>query len=439
MGAGKVLATRYRGYECWVEFRSLRAWVKGQELTLIEGARRQRSASNELPVSAERMGLPSTGRAKTVVATHGDRAVLEAFRLGTVPDAYVEQWTEGRDDELAHMAHWLDDLADGSLLLEGAYGSGKSHLLQALRTRALRQGWAVSSSHLDAGEESAAFSKRLYRQVARGLEVPGLGRLEHALLALADTPGPNPAEGHPILGAVLDKIRGGKMRAEDWEAVLGEGDAQAVTGFLPDYTTSANVYANLLSGLGHLITQSLGKKGLLVLVDEVETASACLYAFHFRRAQSFFRGLTLAASDEPSLLDEPVVKSKTCYVGERSGLVYSGHRRVPYLWRIPSGLKVVLATTPGAIRGQYLEWRKSQTLLEIQPLRARALRTLMERVNQTYQALYGVSFPELTVTALTGTLIERFGGIATRRVLKAFVECLDFRRFNPGERLRDIF
>lgn len=90
------------------------------------------------------------------------------------------------------------------------------------------------------------------------------------------------------------------------------------------------------------------------------------------------------------------------------------------------------------MRGQYKEWRGEQTVLEIEPVKARALRTLMERINVAYGVVHGVSFPELTVTALTGKMIERFGGLATRRVLKAFVECLDFRRFNPGVALKDI-
>ena len=369
---------------------------------------------------------------------HATRSVIEAFRLGTVPDRYVEDWTEGRDDELAHLGHWLSDHADGSLLLEGAYGSGKSHLLQTTRTRALRDGYAVSYSHLDAGEESAAFSKRLYRQIARGLEVPGVGGLEHLLLAVADASEENPVPDHTILGPVVGRIRKGTMRAEDWEAVLGSGDATSVTGFLPDFTTSANVYCNLLSGLGYLVTHVLKLKGLLILVDEVETASACLYKFHFKRAQSFFRGLTLTANDEPALLDEAIIKGKTSYEGETTGLVYAGHRKVPYLYRIPSGLKVVLATTPGPLRGEYQLWRNAQTVLEIEPVKARALRTLMERLNTAYGVLFGVTFPALTVTALMGKLLDRFGGMATRRVLKAFVECLDFRRFNPGVALKDI-
>lgn len=447
MGPGDVLATRYRGYEYWVQFKAVKAWVRGPELIWdppaggkVDPNRVGRPVSRSMPVDSDgpshRMSLPSTAR--RVEAGHAERAVIESFRLGTVPDAYVEQWTEGRDDELAHLRHWLSDQADGSLLIEGAYGSGKSHLLQTLRARALSEGWAVSYSHLDAGEESAAFSKRLYRQIARGLEVPGIGKLEHALLAAVDASAENPAPDHPILGNVLDRIRRGTMRPDDWEAVLGTGEATAVTGFLPDFTTSANVYCNLLSGLGYLMSEVLGKRGMLILVDEVETASACLYRFHFTRAQSFFRGLTLTASDDPALLDEAVEKGKTSYVGATTGLIYAGHRKIPYLYRIPSGLKVVLATTPGPMRGQYKEWRSEQSVLEIDTLRPRALRTLMERLNQTYGALHGVSFPELTVTALTAKLLDRFGGLATRRVIKAFVECLDFRRFNPGQPLKDI-
>lgn len=450
MGAGEVLANRYRGYEYYVQFRSLRAWVKGTELR-YQGRRRGVTAPGRRPATSLPVGqspsalLFSRRRPRDVPvevarpATHADRSVLEAFRLGIVPDAHVEAWTFGRDDELAHLHHWLDDQADGSLLIEGAYGSGKSHLLQALRARAVKQGYAVSYSHLDAGEESAAFPKRLYRQIARGLEVPGVGGLFHLLeAAVQRSDGKNPAPDHPILGPVLDRVATGTAQLRDWDAIAGEGPATAATGYLPDFTTCANVYCSLLSGLAWLCTDVLGFAGLVVLVDEVETASACLYRFHWRRAQSFFRGLTMTANDEHELLDEPVIRGKNTYVGEQTNLIYAGHRRIPYLYRAPCGLKVVLATTPGPMRGQYREWRGEQTVVEIEPVRARALRQLAERITQVYGSLFGVSFRAVTITALVGKLIDRFGGTATRTFIKAFVECLDFRRFHPDQPLKEL-
>lgn len=448
LGRGEVLTARYNGYEYYVQFKSMRCWVRGPELKMEVGQKvKPRASGRKTPLP---IGDPVTAMRRRLLdklpdgpepppATHADRCVLEAFRMGIVPDAYVEDWTFGRDDELAHLQHWLDDEADGSMLMEGAYGSGKSHLLQALRTRALASGYAVSYSHLDAGEESAAFPKRLYRQIARGLEAPGIGGLHHVLLASVERAGgTNPVGDHPVLGPVLDRIERGTMRGQDWHAVGGEGPATAATGYLPDFTTCANVYCNILSGLGHLLTDVLGYKGLLLLVDEVETASACLYRFHWRRAQSFFRGLTLTANDEPALQGEAVVKGKQTYVGHESGLIYAGHRRIPYLYRVPSGLKVALATTPGPMRGEYREWRSEQTVLEIEPVRPRALRKLAERINGIYESLYGVSFKPITVTALCGKIMARFGTGATRLFIKAFVECLDFRRFHKDRPLKDI-
>ena len=448
LGPGEVLQSRYRGYEYWVQFRSVRTWVKGTELQ-YDGRRSGAPAprapgqggqilhvSDRKPAARVRAGRVERVLERPV--THADRCVLEAFRLGTVPDRYVEDWTFGRDDELSHLGHWLSDQADGSLLLEGAYGSGKSHLLQALRVRAEREGYATSYSHLDAGEESAAFPKRLYRQVARGLHAPGIGGLEHLLLAAVDKSERNPMPDHPVLGPVLERIVQGKITGHDWDAISGSGTSKAATGYLPDFTTCANVYCNLLSGIGWLCTEVLGLPGLVVLIDEVETASACLYRFHWLRAQSFFRGLTMTANDDPDLLDDNVRKGNNAYAGDRTGLVYAGHRRIPYLYRVPCGLKVVLATTPGPIRGRYREWRGEQTVLEIDPVRPRALRRLAERINEVYRGLFDVGFEPVTVTALCGRLMERFGQLATRRFIKAFVECLDFRRFHPDEPLRRI-
>ncbi len=442
LGAGEVLASRYRGYEYYVQFRSMRAWVKGTELT-FQGKRGRTTRSRPLPIGDQPSAMIRRARTKpdpvpVRVATHADRQVLEAFRLGIVPGAYVDDWTYGRDDELAHLHHWLDDMADGSMLIEGAYGSGKSHLLKILEHRAAERRYVVSYSHLEAGEESAAFPKRLYRQIARGLQAPGIGRLDHLLMAAVEKHKGNPMPAHPILGPVLERIAVGKMRARDWSAVSGEGPSTAATGYMPDFTTCANVYCSLLSGLAWLSTEVLGYEGLVLLVDEVETASACLYRFHWRRAQSFFRGLTMTANDEPDLLDEPVEKGTTTYVGSRTGLIYAGHRRIPYLSAVPCGLKVVLATTPGPIRGLYKEWRDEQTVIEIDPVRPRALRELAARINDTYKSLFDVGFEPVTVTALCGKLMERFGATATRTFIKAWVECLDFRRFHPETRLKEL-
>ncbi len=451
MGPGEILTNRYNGYEYYVQFQSMRAWVKGTELTYEPPARRRsrtppvaaRPRSRSLPVGDQvtayrrlRDALPKGPEPPP--ATHADRCVLEAFRLGIVPDAHAEAWTFGRHDELAHMHHWLEDQADGSLLIEGAYGSGKSHMLQVLRARAAATEYAVSYSHLDAGEESAAFPKRLYRQIVRGLDAPGVGGLNQVLMASVDKFGGNPIPDHPILGPILERIAKGTMRAKDWQAIAGEGPATAATGYLPDFTTCANVYCNLLSGLGWLCREVLGFKGLLVLVDEVETASACLYKFHWQRAQSYFRGLTMTANDDPDLFDDVVAKGKNTYVGSTTKLIYAGHRRIPYLYQAPSGLKVVLATTPGPMRGQYKQWRGEQTVLEIEPVRPKALRRLAERINEVYESLYGVSFRPVTVTALVGKLIERFGSSATRTFIKAHVECLDFRRFHPDTPLKEL-
>ncbi len=443
LGVGVVLQTRYRGYECWVEFAMVRTWVRGTDLTVEQRAApgRRVGPASGMPVSAAppqlRGGLLPPLRSLAamklakVEATFADRCVIEAFRLGTVPDRYVTPWTFGRDDELSHLFHWLDDQADGSMLLEGAYGSGKSHLLQALAARALEDGWVVSTSHLDAGEESAAFPKRLYRQIARGLVAPGLGGFEQLVLAAVDAAGHNPVADHPILGPLADRILAGTDATSDWNAALGEGDSTAVTGYLPDFTTSANVYCNLISGLGWLSAKVLGFKGLLVLVDEVETASACLYRFHFQRAQSFFRGLTLTANDDPDLLDDAPKKGATAYEGSKTGLVYAGHRRMPYLYRTPSALKVVLASTPGPMRGQYAQWRGEQTVLEIEAVRTRALQKLAEKLAAVYVSHFGVevTFAELAMVATR--LVERFG--TTRTFIKALVEILDYRRFHPGE------
>jgi hypothetical protein len=99
------------------------------------------------------------------------KLLIESFRLGIVPERLVTEWTVGREDEVTYIRNWLELESEGTMVLEGAYGSGKSHLLLYLREKALEMGYAVAYAGFDPSEASAAFPKRTYRKIVRGFKV----------------------------------------------------------------------------------------------------------------------------------------------------------------------------------------------------------------------------------------------------------------------------
>ena len=105
--------------------------------------------------------------------------VLEDLRKGIPPSGFVEHFTVGRRDEI----RWLDGHLVGdenyALLLNANYGSGKSHLLQLIREKALSRNYSVSLVVLDANS-GVRFNRmdQIFGAIMRKLEVPlGDGRI----------------------------------------------------------------------------------------------------------------------------------------------------------------------------------------------------------------------------------------------------------------------
>lgn len=427
-GDGAVVATRHGGREVQVRFGGQHRWVVRRELVLLAAPK----ASAHHPARVRSVHLPAD---TSPAERHEARAVVEAFRMGIVPEVAVQRWTVGRDREVAEITSWLADLGEGSLVLEGAYGAGKTHLLRYLASRALDDGWAVALVRVDPGVANAAFPLRLYGEIARAARIPIGGRivdLREALLQAARRDFDATLGRHTLLGPMLAAARGGTLSEDDWAALLGEARASERFGFRRDYTTVANVVCNLLSGLGVMVAEVLGCAGFLVLLDEVETAQTYRYVYHWSRSLNLLRGLTLVANDDEVLLEEETETVAGVRRGKATELVYSGHLPIPYLYAMPSHLKVVLALTPGDFRGRLAEWRRSQPVVELGPVGPSELRELFERFLGAYATAYGLSGmridPARTFPPLLAAADE---GASTRRFLKALAELCDFARLRP--------
>ncbi len=79
--------------------------------------------------------------------------ILEALRLGVVPARGIRAYTVARERELAGLGAMLDD-GRGCKVLWGDYGSGKTHLLEAVEYLALERGFATARVTLDPRENA---------------------------------------------------------------------------------------------------------------------------------------------------------------------------------------------------------------------------------------------------------------------------------------------
>jgi hypothetical protein len=377
---------------------------------------------------------------RAVSAAVDDIMVIEAFRLGIVPYNAIEAWTQGRSGEVRAIGEWLNDLGQGTLIVEGPYGSGKTHLLHHLYDTAIRSRYAVSLTDLDASEATAAFPKRIYRRIVKNLKAPIGGEqvgFRGLMRAIAENVDGNPVADHPYFGAFIDELRKGELKENTWDWIEGREAVRGKYGSLWDYTTVANVYCHMLSCIGWLIVKILDLDGFLILFDEVETAKSVFYRYQLERGLNFFRGLSMVANDEPVLLEERIVKNLTRQ-GEETGLVYSGHLPIPYLYRIPSYLKVVFAITPAVLTGAFRRWRSTVPLLELDSLGVDDLRRLFDTFVEHYRKVYGIRVDSTDRRQYFRILLQRSGFTSTRMFIKSMVELMDFIRLYPRSNIEAI-
>ncbi|MBM4353867.1 MAG: hypothetical protein FJ109_08735 [Deltaproteobacteria bacterium] len=440
LGSGVVLEVRNLGYDARVNFFGHPLWVPCRALTVVaRGAARpgDASGSGQRPRSA---GAVPTALVRPQRIDFRSRQVLESLRIGIVPDFALKEWTVGREMEFQEVRTWLDDPAEGSSILLGAYGAGKTHMLRYLEQQGLEQGFAVAMVRVDPGEENSAFPYRFYGHVMKALRVPNGNGLEDSVSTFQDAVMAGRCRSladHPFYGRFARAVAEGLERRGDWQAFLGD---RADSQFFPNLhgiTTAASVTCNMLTAFSGFLAAEGGVKGLLLLVDEVETAEVRRHLYHWKRTLNFLRGLTLAANDDPVLVEQ-VIRGKAGFrVGATSDLVYCGHYPdLRYSFASPSHLKVMLALTDCRVKGRLREWRDSQPILALSDIRRSDLYRLFGKIAGTYCALHGIGFPShLEQWVFTQLLTEAYASRSVRGFAKATVEVLDYLRHYPGEPL----
>jgi hypothetical protein len=426
-GLGEIQDLRADGKEARIRFGGFALWLPSTSLNIL----------SVVDAVAEPVAEPQTTK-ELGPADIIRKKVVEGMRLGIVPDCGLKDWTVGRPEVLDRVSRWLAGAGQGTLIVEGAYGSGKTHLLRYMETLALDDGFAVSQVRVDPAEENSSFPLRLYASVVRSLRIPGTAgtRLElRDVLRRTVAHGSKCLSTHPFLGPMLERLRTGADREEDWYALPGD---RRVAGAVPthlDFTTVANLACNLITAISCLLVEDGWTKGVLLLIDEVETAEVRRYSYHWERTLNFLRGLSMACNDDPALDETVAPDVNGVRRGGRTGLVYSGHYPgIKYVFRVPTHLRMVLALTECKVAGRLKEWKAEQPLVQLREIDGRSLETLFDRVARAYESLYGVSLPSKTQTwALERLLLQAHSAGSVRGFVKAGVELLDFVRHHPDE------
>jgi hypothetical protein len=181
--------------------------------------------------------------------------------------------------------------------------------------------------------------------------------------------------------------------------------------------TAANIYCYLLSGLGWAAVNLLGLRGLLVEFDEAESIDIARYYRQLLMGRNLLKALMRVANNDDSLTKKPSLNLglEYCAKGEAS--------RVPFLYRIPSGLKLIFAFTH-----TIQEREEAKHIVELSPLSENAKREIMDCIKSLYERAYGKTY-QLDITQEQLTSISGRDMEITRYFTKGIVESLDSERF----------
>jgi hypothetical protein len=452
-GTGFVSEVRLGGHYCLVRFVGLgvELWVPTDELTQVTEGQ---------PAVTPQPPRPTRRRPESVRVTRSGgvsfapyRRLIEALRLGIVPEAFVSEFTFGRERErdviLTRLERAAGEGRGGAFIVEDEYGKGKTHFLSYLRAEALKRGYAVSMVAFDPMEVTPFRVKRVYAELVRTLMWLAEGRVM-GFRDLVGAPRATLPEPHPYLTPFFALRDSHRLREHHWQWLEGDRHLNRRFMYLPtlleDYVAS-NLYCNLLTTLASLLGQA-GARGWVLLFDESESLGAVQFSQWRHKGANFLKGLVLSALDrtaeEPLKLENGHAWGQTVYRNPVNGLIYSRRRRevLPYRHRPAEGqappcIFPVFAFTPvqSDYHDEIAHLVPREQIVALPELGRREAAELFTALSRGYREVYGFAVHEEDLGYLLDTLATRFG-YNVRALVKAMVELLDLMRLHPERSLR---
>ena len=298
LGTGKIVSVENRGAtpRACVDFGYMKDWVPARELGLDTDAE---PAPDVQGADAAGRGRDSPGMSQSVIDA---RQGVLALRLGQPLEAHVRRLSAGTERIEADMARIVSRAVGGdagAVLVEGEWGSGKTHLLTLLRAIASGKGMASSSLILDGGgvrlSDPMALMSRLLGSLGKPGEAAPRGLREWLPSLRANSRNWRPtSRGEEMLasairtipGSVLDDAEALQVLEDYFTLDLSASQAQGkfrqlkyrYHGRLPSIRAHrvherTDRFCDLLQAWTACALR-VGAKGLLVILDELDVEYA---------------------------------------------------------------------------------------------------------------------------------------------------------------------
>lgn len=427
-GKGAVRAQRHGGYELLVKFdNGIITWIRKNDLTLISNLSQGTITLNPSITSPiEPADITESGpQVQISEGSQIKRQAIEAFRLGIVP-SFVKDFIFGREKEIKYIDDWLDQETQNFILLFGDYGSGKSHFLRYIQEMALENEYAVARCTLDPEESPLYKPKMVYRNIVSNFMFNDGKGFREFILKISDNNSKKSTD-NQFVNYIMQYSKNDELF---WRWLEADDIIKTIHGFptLHPWGTAANIFCNLLTVFGYYARETLGLRGILLLFDEAESLNfPSLYSYQYSKGKNFFRGLLLAASNDSRLLTERKSVA-TPITGQETDLIYCGRNQIQYLYRSPSGIKVIFALTPSDEIKQFCVDIGYDKYLPLEQLTLKNKEEVIDALFRTYIEAYpDFVFSDSDLKIIKKVALE-IGQNNIRGLIKCTIEAMDLRR-----------
>ena len=380
--------------------------------------------------------------------------IINSLKGGVVPRIGLPYVTVGREREIQALLHDLDLVADGGAsfrFLVGRYGSGKSFLLQTIRTHAMGRGFVVADAdlsperRLQGGQgQGLATYRELVRNLSTKTRPEGgalslvLDRWVAALREEADPEGALARQLEPVRELVCG-FDFSRVLELYWHASLeGDDDRRAgvVRWLRGEFRTKTEARSEL--GVNACITDDTwyeylklfaqflvgaGYQGLIVLVDELvnlyKIPNATSRQYNYEKILTMYNDTLQGKARHLGII-----------MGGTPQSIEDRRRGVFSYEALRSRL------TQGRFAGAGLSDMLAP-VIHLEPLTYEELLVLIEKLAEIHAGYFGY---ERTVTEaqLVSFLKIEFGRVGAdthltpREVIRDFIELLDIACQNPG-------
>ncbi len=427
-GQGAVRAQRHGDYELFIKFdNGVLTWLKKSECNLISEEMDQKLTIRPKPPIIEEPELEEDDEALI------KRQAIEAFKLGIVPP-FVKDFIFGRDREITYVKKWLDQEELNYLLMLGDYGTGKSHMLKYIENIALEMNYAVSYCNLDPEESPIYKPKMVYRKIVSEFAYDGGKKNFRDFIQEISNENKNITTENEFLKLIMNYPKDDEIF---WRWLEADDVIKTIWGFptLYPYGTAANIFCNLLSIFGYYAKDTLGLPGVLLLFDEAESLHfPSFYQYQYQKGVNFFKGLLLTASNNSNLLNERISVS-TPRTGHKTDLIYCGNNQIKYLFKNPSGLKVLFALTDSSELRDFCVNIGYDKYTPLKPLNENERQEVVDSIQRLYVSAFPYEkFDDWELNYISQRALK-IGKENIRSLVKTTIEAMDLKRHYPSEKL----